>query len=220
MTVQDGARLEPIAGNAHIHAAPPLHRPPAAHSAIDIPADVHNIDVRVEVSDFSTNKLHQFNADFNSVLKSIRIADQALAEIETKADQIKSEMQTFLKMYPPYPPESEERVRLLKNYAAIRNQIEQFALPQDNFAAILLGNGPANDLPEKYEIKISDNIIEGQLSGPHQNLDSVALPELSMGSDDKQIAVAGKTLEKLTSHLTGKRFSLSQDVKRLIESVR
>jgi len=194
MTVQDGVQLEPMAGIAHTNAAPSPKKPGSADSAIEIPIDVH-----VEISDFSNNKLQQFNVNFNSALKSIRITDQSLAEIETKADQIKSEMQTFLKMYPPYPPESEKRVSLLKNYAALRNQIEQFSLPQDNFAGDIIGRR-FHDSPK--------------------GLDSIELPELSMTSNDKEITEAAKTLGKVKSYLTGQRTSLLQDVRQLIETIR
>lgn len=220
MTVQDGVQLEPTAGIARINAAPPFKKPIPADSRIEIPIDAHNIDVRVEISDFSTKKQHQFNANFNSVLKSIRIADQSLAGVETRLDQITSEMQTFLKMYPPYPPESEERVRLLKNYAAIRNQIEQLAIPEDSFADLLLRNGPADETAGKYEVKIGDNVIGGRFPGSQKGLDIIDLPELSMMSNDKQITEAAKTLGNLKSFVTRKRNSLMQDVRLLIETVR
>ena len=193
MTVQDGVQLEPMAGAAKINSAPSPKKPVSADSAIEIPKEVH-----VELSNFSTNELQQFNANFNSALKTIRLADRSLAEIETKAEQMQSEMQTFLKMYPPYPPESEKRVSLLKNYAAIRNQIEQFSIPQDTF---------------------DSDIIERRFHDSLEGLENLELPELSMASNDKEIKEAAKTLGQVKSYLAGQRMSLLQDARELIETV-
>ena len=111
---------------------------------------------------------------------------------------MQSEMQTFLKMYPPYPPESEKRVSLLKNYAAIRNQIEQFAIPQDTF---------------------DSDIIERRFHDSLEGLENLELPDLSMASDDKEIKEAAKTLGQVKSYLAGQRMSLLQDARELIETV-
>ena len=63
--------------------------------------------IKAEISTFSANPLHRFNAEFNAVVRSIRIADKAMAEIETNVEQMESEVEMFLKQYPPYPPGSE-----------------------------------------------------------------------------------------------------------------
>ena len=69
--------------------------------------------VKTQISTFSTHPMQQFNAEFNAVVKSIRIADQAMAEISANIEQMESAVQMFVKHYPPFPPGSEERVQLL-----------------------------------------------------------------------------------------------------------
>ena len=220
MTVQNLAPSDPLSGVLHLNASPSSKKAPLVDSALEIPPDVRDLNVRVEISAFSTNKLHQFNAKFNSVLKSIRIADHSFAEIGTKLDQMTSEMQTFLKMYPPYPPDSKERVDLLKNYAAIRKQIEQLALPQDDFAGLLLGNGFADEASETYEFKVGDNPNRGQfINDPPKDGGGIILPELPMNAGDEQITETVGTLGKVKSHLTNKHRALTQVVRQLIEAV-
>lgn len=222
MAILEVAQQHQFAEIARVNKLTSPHAPATADGGIEIPADIQGRDVSVEISSFSTNKLHQFNTKFNSVLKSIRIADQALADIETKVDQMSSEIHTFLKMYPPYPPGSEERVKLLKNYAGIRNEIEQFTISEDHFAGLLLGNGSVMEPDGNYQVKIGDKVIgkglrtgaEGQKAGHFQ------FPELSMDAGDEQIAGAAKKLGEVESGLAHSRAILRQDVERLIESVR
>ena len=68
--------------------------------------------IKAEISSFSLNPSHQFNTEFNAVVKSIRIADKAMGEIETNIEQMESEVEMFIKQYPPFPPGSEDRVKL------------------------------------------------------------------------------------------------------------
>jgi archaellum component FlaC len=58
--------------------------------------------IKAEISSFSLNPSHQFNTEFNAVVKSIRIADKAMGEIETNIEQMESEVEMFLKQYPPF----------------------------------------------------------------------------------------------------------------------
>lgn len=47
-------------------------------------------------------------------------------------EEIKANLIGINKFFPPYPPGSEERVRLLKSYVAFRVLIERLTIPPDN----------------------------------------------------------------------------------------
>lgn len=105
-------------------------------------------DIKTELSHFAKNRIHQFNAEFGSVLKSVRIADHAMEKTQANIEQMESDIQSFMKMYPPYPPGSEERVELLKKYAGLRRDIEQLTMPRDGMGSDRGGLFDGHGLPE------------------------------------------------------------------------
>ena len=98
--------------------------------------------IKAEISSFSSHPLLKFNAEFNAVVKSIRIADKAMGEIEANIEQMESEVEMFLKQYPPYPPGSEDRVKYLSRFAMLRKQIDQLTVPPDAGARTIIGCQP------------------------------------------------------------------------------
>ena len=114
--------------------------------------------IKAEISSFSAHPLQQFNAEFNAVVKSIRIADKAMGEIETNIEQMESEVEMFLKQYPPYPPGSEDRIRYLSRFAMLRKQIDQLTIPPDTGARNIIGRS-SNGSSRDWEIEIAGNKI-------------------------------------------------------------
>jgi hypothetical protein len=114
--------------------------------------------IKAEISSFSANPSHQFTAEFNAVVKSIRIADKAMGEIETNIEQMESEVEMFLKQYPPYPPGSEDRVNYLSRFALLRKQIDQLTFPPDTGAQNIIGRSQ-NDQSSDWEIEIGGKQI-------------------------------------------------------------
>ena len=64
---------------------------------------------------FEIDRLETVHSRFNSVARTIRIADENMGKIENYIDRMKTELQGIIKKYPPFPPGSEERVKRLKN---------------------------------------------------------------------------------------------------------
>lgn len=179
-------------------------------------------DTRTEISSFSTNRLHQFNVEFNSVLKSVRIADQAMAEIEANVEQMESEVQMFLKTYPPYPPGSEERIEMLKRIAGLRQQIEQLTLPQDPLARMILGN-PSAQVPSGNrgaEISKPSTDVQAEGYGVYTGTGGLNIPDLSVTASDEQIVNARDALAAARKTIGSKREDLSRDTKQMIQSFR
>lgn len=147
-------------------------------------------DTRTELSAFSTNRLHQFNAEFTSVLKSVRIADQAMEQMQANVEQMQSEVQTFVKMYPPYPPGSEERIEMLKRYSGLRLEIEQLTLPKDLLAGDIL-----------TDVRHAD------------------IPALSMDATDEEIIAAHEALTEVGPQIGKERSLLAMETEQLIQNV-
>lgn len=163
--------------------------------------------VKAEISAFSTHPIQQFNAEFNAVVKSIRIADQAMDEIGANIEQMESEIQMFVKQYPPYPPGSEERSELLNQFAALRKEIDRLSFPPDPVAQGIIGN------TGKGEKNLHQAIRRQPVHTGEQGLN---LPELPPDASDKAIADMQVTLGNARKMVNDRRGQLADDIIKVI----
>ena len=73
----------------------------------------------------------------NAVAATIRTMDQAMEVAGTTIDAMKKELEVVTKTYPPFPPGSEERIRRLRSYAALRAMIDKLTIPPEEDARTL-----------------------------------------------------------------------------------
>ena len=180
--------------------------------------------IKAEISAISSHPLQKFNAEFNAIVKSIRIADKAMGEIEANVEQMEFEVEMFMKQYPPYPPGSEERVKYLSQFAMFRKQIDQLTFSADAGARTIMGASQTASQTGKasgWEIEIN-----GQKTGTsirkqpvHVGNEGLALPEISQEATDEQIKELHKALGQARSVIKQRRSELSEDASTLIHSV-
>ena len=73
----------------------------------------------------------------NAVAATIRTMDQSMEAAGTTIDAMKKELEVVTKTYPPFPPGSEDRVRRLRSYAALRSMIDKLTIPPEEDARTL-----------------------------------------------------------------------------------
>jgi hypothetical protein len=49
--------------------------------------------------------------------------------MEDYIDRLKAQLERIIKNFPPFPPGSEDRIQLLRNYASFRRLIDQLTIP-------------------------------------------------------------------------------------------
>jgi hypothetical protein len=174
--------------------------------------------VRAEISTFSTHPIQQFNTEFNAVVKSIRIADQAMGEIGANIEQMESEIQMFVKQYPPYPPGSEERSELLNHFAALRKQIDRLTFPPDPLAQQIIGQAGDGINASAGDIKIgkNDSYPAIRRQPVHTGTEGLNLPDLPADASDKAIAAMQGALSSARKVVTERRGQLADDVIQVI----
>jgi len=173
--------------------------------------------IKAEISSFSLNPSHQFNTEFNAVVKSIRIADKAMSEIETNIEQMESEVEMFIKQYPPYPPGSEDRIKYLSRFAMLRKQIDQLTFPPDAGAQHIISRSP-NGSTSDWEIEIGGKQIGSTIRRQpvHSGKEGLALPEITVQSTDAQVADMQKALGPARQQVQQSRNMLAEDAIRVI----
>ena len=75
------------------------------------------------------NRLLDANTRFNDLAQSERRFNEGLNQIQDLVGRMKALLETIVKNYPPFPPGSEERVRILKSYSTLREMIDRLTIP-------------------------------------------------------------------------------------------
>ncbi len=74
-------------------------------------------------------ELQKINDSWNSIAQNERAHGKMLNEIEDYIDRMKAQLERIIKNFPPFPPGSGERIRLLQNFSAFRKLIAQLTIP-------------------------------------------------------------------------------------------
>jgi hypothetical protein len=74
-------------------------------------------------------ELQKINESWNDIAQKKRIHDKLLNEVEDYVDRLKAQLERIIKNFPPFPPGSEERIQLLRSFAAFRRLIDQLTIP-------------------------------------------------------------------------------------------
>jgi hypothetical protein len=74
-------------------------------------------------------ELQKINDSWNDIAQKKRTHDNILNEMEDYIDRLKAQLERILKNFPPFPPGSEERIQLLRSFAAFRRLIDQLTIP-------------------------------------------------------------------------------------------
>ncbi len=175
--------------------------------------------VKAEISAFSTHPIQKFNAEFNAVVKSIRIADQAMDEIRANIEQMESEVQMFVKQYPPFPPGSEERSELLNHFAALRKQIDRLTFPPDPFARRIIGKADQGEGSAAEDFTVGRQSLYDAIHRQpvHTGAEGLNLPELPPDASDRAIKEMQRTLGMARKIITDRQAQLANDVHSVIQ---
>ena len=180
--------------------------------------------VQVSKSRSAFDDLQAFNATLNSLATSIRVGDSTMGKIETFIDRMIEQLGSIIKNYPPFPPESEERCKFLRAFAALRNQIDQLSFSPKDEGALKITADPAV-VPQAGD----GNVVIGGNGPPvtihsqqvHTGPTGLDIHELPESATDKEISAAIKNLEDARKTLGKRRSALATDalsIQQFLES--
>jgi len=169
---------------------------------------------QVNQSSSAFDNLQAINSILNSVAMSIRIADTAMEKIKTYIDQMKEQLGRIIKNYPPFPPGSEERVRFLRSFNTLRQQIDQLNISPDDEGALRIVTDPSTvSAVGNWRVTAGENRPGGMIHSQEVNTGPTGLniPELPENATDEQIYVALRNLEEVRKALNQRQSGLTAD---------
>lgn len=81
-------------------------------------------------------RINETKNGLNETAKVIRGADQSLEQMNEYVQQMKANLNNIVKMFPPYPPGSEDRIKFLRSFNAFRKMIDQLNLQTEPTATV------------------------------------------------------------------------------------
>jgi hypothetical protein len=156
-------------------------------------------------------KSDAINPSINLAAQSIKAADKVMERIETYIDGMKAQLERIVKNYPPFPPGSEERVKILKSISSLRKEIDQLTIPPPDDKALKIVVDPAV-IPQartSEEGEETDGFPKTIRSQEVQiGSTSLNIPTLSESATDVEIEGALQNLQRAKETLAKKREGL------------
>lgn len=169
--------------------------------------------VKIDRSKFSFSRQQTAASGLNDVARSIRVADRSMQKIGEQLAHMKKQIQVHLKNFPPYPPGSDARVKLLKSFAAFRRLIDELTMPPDDSDAARIMGGPPEGSADGSALVAEHNgfakAIERQ--PVHAGPEGLNIPALGEQADDRALEAVVERLDEAGKILDSRRMGLLAD---------
>ncbi|MDX1762801.1 MAG: hypothetical protein R3231_00615 [bacterium] len=164
--------------------------------------------------------LRSAHAGMNAVARQVRSADSTMGQIGDYVKQMKAQLQTMLKHFPPYPIGSDERVSHMRRFNGFRKIIDQLTVPpreegMPNIMADPEVHSDAGDWSVTFEGSAQTATIRAQ--EVHTGPSGLKIPELPETATDDQVQEAIGSLESAEKILGERQQALAADV-RMVET--
>lgn len=161
--------------------------------------------------------LQGINDSLATVATSVKHADTAMATINEYVAQMKAQLENIVKMWPPYPPGSQERIEYLRQFAEIRRQIDALTIPPDLGAQQIMSALPAGN----WSVQIGENGASAVIRKQevHTGPTGLNIPTLDpVTATDAQVNAALASLDTAQVTLASRRTALGADAAAIAQS--
>ena len=155
----------------------------------------------------------------NEIARSIRYVDATMLKIKDGIEKMKAKLTSHVKHFPPFPPGSEEREKLLRSFKAFRIQIDRLTIPPDNHTAAKIMAAPEQfDETREKQFAVEDGGIRITIHRHpvHTGTTGLNIPELPSPASDDMLMATIENLDTAQSILDRNRGGLSKDVETIM----
>lgn len=162
---------------------------------------------------FTSERLDAIHSRLNNIAQSIRFVDRTTERIETFIDKMKARLKTILKQYPPFPPGSEERVRLLRSFNAFRKQIDQLTIPpREEFAKMVMADHGVVPESGDWGVLRDNGVSEvAHSQQTHSAPKELNIPEIGEDAPDDELFAFLENLDAFSEIVRQRRADLAED---------
>ena len=153
---------------------------------------------------------------------NIGIANKTIGRVNDLVAKMKAALTSIVKMYPPYPPESRERAKILESYVGLRKEIEQLTIPPEYQLARKILSNPAQVTgagDQKINIGQDGTSITLHSQPVNPGPTGLNLPEISINATDEQVSAAWTQINTSQYELSQKRDGLASDAYAVARAV-
>jgi uncharacterized phage infection (PIP) family protein YhgE len=196
------------------------HQP---HKSIvdDQPSEIEPEFIKVPSQDrIQLNKLEATNSKAQQIAQQIRQMNESMETIDSHLSEMRAKLEHLVKIYPPYPPDSTERIDALRQFSALRKMIDQItrSVGADGTANVL---SAAGDLASGSDLATS--MGENKLFLDHRPLQpgqgGLEIPDISANASDDQVSGALDRTIAAQAALQARRHSFIADANRIISEL-
>lgn len=155
------------------------------------------VSIKVELPQHTVDTLQRMGniSDFlNSVATNLRQTNEGLKATSSVVADMKASLDNIIKSYPPYSPESKERIAQLMNYSSLKKQIMSLMVP-----------APPPPIYENVK-----HLWEDLFSGPNNTMQTPTLP---LDAPDSHVKAAVKQLDVISGQIGLVQESMSSSVR-------
>jgi hypothetical protein len=168
------------------------------------------------------NKIEASNALAADISLMIRKVNQSMEAISSHLEEMRTSLESVVKIYPPYPPGSSERIEALRKFSALRNMIDQITQPNTALGMQkILGDPAANSQAGDWTMQISDKtadlVVRHQPA--HSGKTGLNLPDIATDSSDNYIRAVIGQIDSAIETLAIRRQHFIADANLVIDRI-
>lgn len=147
-------------------------------------------------------QLHNVNERLNGLASAVRRDDRQLAAAGSLLGRMREQLYNVVKMFPPYPPGDADRIRFLRSFSGLRQQIDNLTIPPADARQVDLPGttGEAGQAAATFA------------PAPQPTFD---LPKLSETANDEEIRAAMAALDQALAELSSRQDRLAAGAERI-----
>ncbi len=167
------------------------------------------------------NTLEQTNAEHQQIAQQIRQVSETVESIGAHLSHMRSALEQIVKIYPPYPPGSSERIDALRQFSGIRKMIDQLtaAQPEEGIGAVIAQSDSHLD-GSALRINAGGHTMHFSRQPLHSGQAGLDIPDISSNASDVQIAHALDRTIAAQSILNHRRQSFVAEANRALSEIR
>jgi hypothetical protein len=174
--------------------APESVRPYLPTGSAQTDAATDSVTITAPAPD-KTLQLDQLNGENNSIALQTRATDQKLSVVSDAVGKMKIALDSVVKNFPPFPPDSSDRQKLLMSYLSIKKELVKMIVP-----------APPPPLYEKVK-PMWDNLF------PADSASMSKLPgEMNSGTQDTELRSTIIQLKHIQQDISSIRATLKQSI--------